>query len=66
MTGVSVAYTVLKMDAGPVLRRVEHKLNGDEKHDELLPELFATGAKAHRRASERLGRHRVFDRNAAG
>mgnify|MGYP002857306562 FL=1 len=46
VTGVSVAYTVLKMDAGPVLRRVEHKLNGDEKHDELLPELFATGAKA--------------------
>lgn len=46
MTGVSVAYTVLEMDAGPVVRRVERDLDGSEKHDELLNELFHTGAKA--------------------
>jgi methionyl-tRNA formyltransferase len=46
VTGVSVAYTVLEMDAGPVLRRVERPLDGDEKHDQLLAELFQTGANA--------------------
>jgi len=46
VTGVSVAYTVLEMDAGPVLRRVERPLDGDEKHDQLLAELFHTGANA--------------------
>ena len=45
VTGVSVAYTVLAMDAGPVLRRATRPLVGDEKHPELLTELFATGTK---------------------
>ena len=34
------------MDAGPVLRRIERRLLGDEKHPELLEELFDLGAKA--------------------
>jgi len=29
--GVSVLFTVLKMDAGPVLRQVKRPLQGDEK-----------------------------------
>ena len=45
-TGVSVAYTVLKMDAGPILRQVKRPLNGDEKAPELLTELFETGVQA--------------------
>lgn len=44
-TGVSVAYTVLAMDAGPVLRREERVLTGDEKHPQLLAELFERGAR---------------------
>ena len=46
VTGVTVAYTVLEMDAGPVVRRVERPLDGSEKHVDLLRELFATGAEA--------------------
>jgi len=34
------------MDAGPVLRRIERPLLGDEKHPELLEELFGLGARA--------------------
>ena len=45
-TGVSVAYTVLKMDAGPILRQVKRPLDGDEKAPELLSELFETGVQA--------------------
>ena len=45
-TGVSVAYTVLKMDAGPVLRQVTRPLKGDEKAPDLLTELFETGVGA--------------------
>lgn len=45
-TGVSVAYTVLKMDAGPVLRQITRPLKGDEKAPELLTELFETGVNA--------------------
>lgn len=30
-TGVSVLFTVLKMDAGPILRQVKRPLQGDEK-----------------------------------
>ena len=45
-TGVSVAYTVLKMDAGPVLRQITRPLKGDEKAPELLSELFETGVNA--------------------
>lgn len=43
VTGVTVAFTVLKMDAGPVLRQVERKLDGTEQSDELLIEMFGTG-----------------------
>mmetsp|Transcript_47386 Transcript_47386/g.86737 ORF Transcript_47386/g.86737 Transcript_47386/m.86737 type:complete len:451 (-) Transcript_47386:27-1379(-) len=43
LTGVTVAFTVLKMDAGPVLRQVERKLDGTEFGDELLIEMFGTG-----------------------
>ena len=38
--GVSVLFTVLKMDAGPVLRQEERPLSGDEQAPELLLELF--------------------------
>ena len=40
---MTVAFTVLAMDAGPVLRQVERPLGGDEQAPELLMELFETG-----------------------
>ena len=43
LTGVSVAFTVLAMDAGPIVRQVERKLEGEEQAPELLLELFETG-----------------------
>jgi methionyl-tRNA formyltransferase len=43
VTGVTVAFTVLAMDAGPVLRQVERPLAGEEQAPELLLELFETG-----------------------
>ncbi|KAL1504230.1 hypothetical protein AB1Y20_010639 [Prymnesium parvum] len=43
VTGVSVAFTVLKMDSGPILRQVRRPLTGDEQAPELLLELFETG-----------------------
>lgn len=43
--GVTVAFTVLKMDAGPVLRQQTRELNGDEQFPELLMEMFETGTK---------------------
>jgi methionyl-tRNA formyltransferase len=46
VTGVTVAFTVLEMDAGPVVRRVERQLDGSEKHGALVRELFHTGARA--------------------
>lgn len=42
-TGVSVAYTVLKMDSGPILRQETVQLKGDEQGPELLSRLFALG-----------------------
>ena len=44
VTGVTVAFTVLAMDAGPVLRQVERPLGGDERAPELLLELFELGS----------------------
>jgi len=41
--GVTVLFTELKMDAGPILRQVERPLTGDEQAPELLTELFETG-----------------------
>ena len=50
------------MDAGPVLRRIERPLLGDEKHPELLEELFGLGARAlvdAHEAAERSVRHEL-------
>ena len=46
VTGVSVAQTVLKMDAGPIVRQVTRALDGNEKADDLLLELFTKGTNA--------------------
>jgi methionyl-tRNA formyltransferase len=43
VTGVTVAFTVLAMDAGPVLRQVQRPLHGDERATDLLLELFEVG-----------------------
>ena len=43
VTGVTVAFTVLAMDAGPVLRQVQRPLHGDERATDLLLELFEAG-----------------------
>ena len=40
---MTVAFTVLAMDAGPVLRQLERPLVGDEQAPELLLELFEQG-----------------------
>jgi methionyl-tRNA formyltransferase len=42
-TGVSLAFTVLACDAGPVLAQQTVKLTGDEQAPELLTELFKKG-----------------------
>lgn len=42
-TGVSVAYTVRAMDAGPVLRQVAVAVQPNETAPELLTRLFALG-----------------------
>ncbi len=44
-TGVSVAFTVLAMDAGPVLAREAVAVGPDVQAPELLRELFARGAR---------------------
>jgi len=44
VTGVTVAFTVLAMDSGPVLRQVERPLTGDETATEMLEELFEVGS----------------------
>lgn len=46
ITGVSVLFTELKMDAGPILRQVIHPLQGEEKAPELLQVLFEEGTEA--------------------
>lgn len=42
-TGVSVAFTELKLDSGPVIAQHHYKLSGNETGPELLETLFATG-----------------------
>lgn len=42
-TGVSVVFTVLKMDAGPILRQLSFPLNGKEKATEILDKSFRLG-----------------------
>lgn len=44
-TGVSVAYTVRAMDAGPVLRQVPVDVHPNETAQELLTRLFALGTR---------------------
>ena len=39
-TGISLLYTVLKMDAGPIIYQNERHLKGHEKSPELIIELF--------------------------
>ncbi|KAG5178909.1 formyl transferase [Tribonema minus] len=46
VTGVTILFTELKMDSGPVLRQRSRALRGDEKAPALLRELFADGAAA--------------------
>jgi len=46
VTGVSVAFTVLKMDAGPIIKQVLYPLNGDEKAPQVLKECFKIGTAA--------------------
>ncbi len=45
-TGVTVLFTELKMDAGPVLRQVRYPLQGDEQAPALLHTLFEVGTRA--------------------
>ena len=42
-TGVTVAFTVLKMDAGPILTQKKYTMNGSEKAREMLDKLFDIG-----------------------
>ena len=42
-SGVSVVFTVLKMDAGPIIRQEVVKLNGNEKADSFLSDMFKKG-----------------------
>lgn len=45
-TGVTVAFTVLKMDAGPILTQTKYKMNGSEKAHEMLDVLFDIGVES--------------------
>lgn len=46
VTGVSVAYTVYAMDAGPIAAQVEYAPGDDEMSEELLKHLFTVGTDA--------------------
>lgn len=45
-TGVCVLYTVVKMDAGPIITKRVYPLTGDERAPELLETLFHIGTEA--------------------
>ncbi|CAG9461986.1 unnamed protein product [Pedinophyceae sp. YPF-701] len=45
-TGVTVAFTVLEMDAGPVLRQITAPIGANETAPELLDRLMAAGMQA--------------------
>eukprot|EP01032_Pedospumella_encystans_P022813 gene22813-25844_t len=45
-TGVSVAFTVHKMDAGPIITQIPYPLTGQEKAPEVLAECFRLGTRA--------------------
>ena len=46
VSGVSVAETVLKMDAGPIVRQITVPLSGDEKAPDFLQQMFKLGTSA--------------------
>eukprot|EP01039_Chlorochromonas_danica_P010573 gene10573-11714_t len=43
-TGVSLVYTVLKMDAGPIIKQLPYPLHGNEKSTQVLDDCFTIGA----------------------
>lgn len=45
-TGVSLLYSVAKMDAGPILQQIPYPLQGDEKADKVLEDCFVQGTEA--------------------
>ena len=45
-TGVTVAFTVLKMDAGQILTQTKYRMNGSEKAHEMLDVLFDIGVES--------------------
>jgi len=44
-TGVSIVFTVSKMDAGPIIRQIPYPLKGDEKAPQVLIDCFDAGTK---------------------
>lgn len=44
-TGVSIVFTVSKMDAGPIIRQITYPLKGDEKAPQVLMDCFDAGTK---------------------
>lgn len=45
-TGVSIVFTVSKMDAGPIIRQITYPLKGDEKAPQVLMDCFDAGTKS--------------------
>lgn len=43
VTGVTILFTITKMDAGPIISQEKYYLTGQEKATELLPTLFKMG-----------------------
>lgn len=46
MTGVTLLYSVMKMDAGPILKQVLYPLKGHEKSTQVLEDCFRIGSNA--------------------
>lgn len=42
-TGVTILYSVMKMDAGPILSQIKYPLRGDEKSSKVLEDCFEIG-----------------------
>lgn len=43
--GISILFTVLKMDAGPIIKQIPYSLHGNEKSSEVLNQTFCIGTK---------------------
>jgi methionyl-tRNA formyltransferase len=43
VTGVTILFTVKKMDAGPIVKQVKRPLNGNENAQQILDEMFVQG-----------------------